>query len=524
MKFALLGISHETNTFSEVPASYEEFENSGRSGLLYGKGILDHYKESNYTIAGYIESSLKNNFNLIPLMHAQTGPIGTITKDAYDKISTEMFNMLKNQAPWDAVLIANHGAAVSEEFPDMDGQFCKSVRKIVGPNVPIGITLDMHANVSKMVVDNTDACLVWRTCPHLDAKIRGSKCGDIIYKTVKKEIVPIQHIETPPLLVNIVKQFTGEEPMKSLVDDCFKENETLGVIDTSIAEGYPYADVEQMGMSWIAITDNNANLAEKTAKSMARKGWNKREDLNAPVMSIEEALNKANQEYVGPKPEGIENPLPSDGSALQIMPESEHSSLGPYVLMDVGDNIGGGSSADSTFIVHSARELNISGILQTLYDPEAVKICVKSGVGTNIELFVGAKTDSMHGKPIKIIGKIRNISDGKFLDHRPTHGGFSNFDNGTSVKIDTDDGNTILLNSNRSGNTTREQMYSNGIKPESYKIIIAKGVSSPRPAYQPIAAKILIVNTPGVTTADLNTFNYIRRRKSLYPFDLNANY
>ena len=223
-------------------------------------------------------------------------------------------------------------------------------------------------------------------------------------------------------------------------------------------------------------------------------------------------------------PEGVENPLPSDGSALQIMPESSHSSLGPYVLMDVGDNIGGGSSADSTFILHSAREININGILQTLYDPEAVKICVKSGVGTNIELMVGAKTDSMHGKPIKIIGKIRNISDGKFLDHRPTHGGFSNFDNGTSVKIDTDDGNTILLNSNRSGNTTREQMYSNGIKPESYKIIIAKGVSSPRPAYQPIAAKILIVNTPGVTTADLNTFNYIRRRKSLYPFDLNANY
>ena len=167
MKIALLGISHETNTFSEVPASYEQFQNSGRDGLLYGKNILDHYKESNYTIAGYIESSLKNNFNLIPLMHAQTGPIGTITKDAYDKISTEMFNMLKNQAPWDAVLIANHGAAVSEEFPDMDGQFCKSVRKIVGPNVPIGITLDMHANVSKMVVDNTDACLVWRTCPCL---------------------------------------------------------------------------------------------------------------------------------------------------------------------------------------------------------------------------------------------------------------------------------------------------------------------------------------------------------------------
>ena len=130
----------------------------------------------------------------------------------------------------------------------------------------------------------------------------------------------------------------------------------------------------------------------------------------------------------------------------------------------------------------------------------------------------------MHGEPINIEGEVRNISDGKFEDHRPTHGGFTYFDNGISIRIDTNDGNTILLTSSRSGNTSREQMYSNGIKPEHYRIVVAKGVSSPRPAYQPIAADILIVNTPGVTTADLSTFHYKRRRKILYPFDLNANY
>ncbi|MQG47215.1 MAG: M81 family metallopeptidase, partial [SAR202 cluster bacterium] len=105
MKFALLGISHETNTFSKIPANYDQFKNSARDGILYGDKILNQFRHSNYTIAGYMEASEIYNFKLIPLMYAQTGPIGTITKDAYDVLSSEMFEMLKSQGPWDAVLI-----------------------------------------------------------------------------------------------------------------------------------------------------------------------------------------------------------------------------------------------------------------------------------------------------------------------------------------------------------------------------------------------------------------------------------
>ena len=167
MRIATLGISHETNTFSVIPATYEEFE---KRLIKKGNDLLDYFEDSNYTISGYIEASKKYNFDLVPLMYASTGPIGTITKEAYDKLSSEMMEMLENQGPWDGVLIANHGAAVSEEFPDMDAHFTKQVRKIVGNNVPVGITFDMHANISKETIKNTNICVVWRTCPHLDAK------------------------------------------------------------------------------------------------------------------------------------------------------------------------------------------------------------------------------------------------------------------------------------------------------------------------------------------------------------------
>ena len=112
--------------------------------VIRGQEIVDQFGESDYTIAGYLQGAEELGFEAVPLMYARTGPIGTITKDAYDRLSTEMLTMLREQGPWDGVLIANHGAAVSEEFPDMDGEFTRAVREIVGPDVPVGITLDMH--------------------------------------------------------------------------------------------------------------------------------------------------------------------------------------------------------------------------------------------------------------------------------------------------------------------------------------------------------------------------------------------
>ena len=521
MRIATLGISHETNTFSVIPATYEEFE---KRIIKKGNALLDYFEDSNYTISGYIEASKKYNFDLVPLMYASTGPIGTITKDAYDKLSSEMMELLENQGPWDGVLIANHGAAVSEEFPDMDADFTKKVRKVVGNDVPVGITLDMHANISRETIMNTNICVVWRTCPHLDAKPRGFKCASLIYKSIKKKIIPTQYIETPPMLVSIVKQFTGQEPMKSLVDQCVEENFQEGVLDTSISEGYPYSDVEEMGMSWITVTDNNISLAKNISKKLAKNAWEKREELNTPVPGITEALKMANNIYVGPKPDGIENFVPDNGDALQENIDSNHAHLGPVVLMDVGDNIGGGSTADSTHILKVARDLKIESYLQSICDPQVVEDCIKAGENSKIEIFVGGKIDHMHGNPVKLEGTVIRIDDGKYEEHRPNHGGFRFFDDGKRVRFETDDGVTILITSKRTGNTAIEQMYSIGIFPEKYKIVIAKGVSSPRPAYQPIASKIILVNSPGVTTSDLSFFEYKNIRKNMFPFDKKAKY
>jgi len=521
LRFAVLGIYHETNTFSDVPTDYESF----RAGTLRRDEMFEEHRDSNFTIAGFIQGADELGFEMVPLMYAFAGPIGTITKDAYDRLTDEIFGMLRDEGPWDGVLLANHGCAVSEEYPDVDAAFTASVRDIVGPDVPVGVTFDMHANISKETVANTDACVVWRTNPHMDPKQRGRKTAEIIYRAAKGEIKPVQWIEMTPMLVNIVKQFTGEEPMKNLMDDAVEANNRPGILDTSVAESYPYSDVREMGMSFIVIADGDVDAARDAARWMALRAWEHREGLNEVQPSVEEALQMAEERYVGPKPVDVLNYWPVDGAAIQ-MPEKdpEHGDLGPIVLMDVGDNVGGGASADSTFILAAAQKMGIRSFLQSLYDPESVQACLAAGVGAEVTLDVGAKTDKMHGEPVRVTGKVRTIADGYYDVTRAIHGGFKNFDVGTEVRLDTTDGHTLLLTTLRSRNTSREAMYHVGIFPEQYRVVVAKGVIAPRAAYQPVSAEIILVNTPGVTTADLSFFEYQHVRESLYPFQLDAVY
>ena len=302
-------------------------------------------------------------------------------------------------------------------------------------------------------------------------------------------------VEMPPVVVNIVKQFTGEEPMLGIMRDAETVIDRPGMLSASVGEGYPYADVAEMGMGFLAISDGDEAAARDAARWMAARAWERRERLVGDTPPPEEALRAA-----------------------------ASAGKGPVVLMDVGDNIGGGSSADSTILLAEAKRQGIRSYLQSLYDPEAVAACVSAGVGTEITLKVGGKTDDMHGSPIEVTGKVRLISDGKFEDPEPTHGGFRYDDGGTTAVLETTDGHTLVLTNLRVGNTSRQQMYSLGIRPEEKQVVVAKGVVSPRPAYAPIASEVILVNTPGVTTSDLSFFDYEHRRRPLYPFEADAVY
>lgn len=487
IRIALLGLCHETNTFSSVTTDLAKFE---RDGILRGKEIIAAHGTAHTSLSGFLAAGKDDpSIEIVPLIWAWANPSAAITKDAFTNLTSEMFSLLRNGGPWDAVFLAQHGAAVSEEFPDADGEIVRRVRELVGEDVPIGVTLDMHANVTSEVVRNATIVVGFQTNPHIDARERAEECASLILETVRGRIKPVMAFSQIPAVINILRQSTLEEPMSVIVNYALRALSKKQILSVSVFEGYPYADVEAMGMSCLTISDGNYELAKATTKEIADEIWSHKSDFQGYACSATEAV---------------------------MQPCNENR---PNVLLDVGDNIGGGGTADSTFLLVAALEAKVNGFLMILHDPQAVNICIASGLGTKVSLEVGAKKDKRHGKPVLVNGVVSLISDGKYEEPTPIHGGYRFFDSGPTVVLEMANDALLILTTKIALPISLEQIRSLGIQPEERRVIVAKGTISPQAAYRPIAGKVILVNTPGDTSSNLEHFEYKRRRRPLHPFE-----
>lgn len=477
------------------------FEKSGLQTYAVQRGAqyYEMHEKSQTSMSGYIQGSKKYDFELVPLIFAATDPSGTISKEVFDSLVGEALKMLRDQGPFDGVLLNQMGAAVSENHPDMDGAVARLVKETLGEQVPVVMTLDLHANVSQQMSDQTDALVIYKTNPHTDAVPRAIDACELIDRMARSDWRPAKWLEKPPMVVGIFQHDTRVEPMKSIIDDLETVLAKPGVVGGSIGQGYPWSDVFENGLACYVLHEDSQEEARNHARWIAERAWENRRILHTPT---------------GPGP--VE--------AVEIAINYKSEGAGPYVLLDVGDNIGAGSSGDSTFLLSEAVKQGANSWLQTVRDPEAVEQCLLAGAGNEVSLNVGGKSDSLHGSPVKISGRISRISDGQFEDTGTVHAGWRYFDGGTTVVIETDQGPTVVLVSSRVGNMSREQYYSLGYKPEDFDLVVAKGVVSPRPAYQPIASEMVSVNTAGATSGDMFSFSYKNIRRPIFPLDEECSY
>ena len=492
MRIGIAGFMHESNSFLNVPTTLEQYQ---ETGIQYGDQVTEVWRDAHHEVGGFFQGAEQLGFTPVSLMMASTVPGGPLTEDTYETLAKDLVQRVKGAKGLDGLLLSLHGAMVAEHQPDADGETLARLRKALDREFPMIVTLDIHANVSARMVENASALIIYRTNPHLDQRARGLEAAQLIYRMVKGEVHPVMAAEFPPLVINITKQYTGQEPAASLIHGLEEVLKRPKLVSASVAEGYPYADVEEMGMAFVAVADGDAGAAKDAARWMVQRAWERRHSFVGDASSPDEALRRA-----------------------------ADSPKGPVVLMDMGDNVGGGSAADSTILLEEAMHQGIGNMLVILYDPESVKACVQAGVGSTVTLRVGGKTDDKHGRPIPIQGRVRILSDGKFMEEEPRHGGKRFYDQGTTAVVETGERNTIVLTSLREVPTSLEQVLSLGIKPQRKQIIVAKGVVSPRPAYEPIASEVVLVNTPGSTSADLSTFDYQRRRRPLFPFEPDTAY
>ncbi|MFH1301167.1 MAG: M81 family metallopeptidase [Planctomycetota bacterium] len=487
MRVGIISLQHESNTFIQSATTLADFE---YDVLATGDEIYPIFKTAAHEIGGFFAGLAEAGIEAVPIFVARALPGGTITAETVETLVQKMLQELQQAGPLDGLLVAPHGAGVSENERDLDGYWLKLVRQQVGAELPIVCTLDAHANVSQTMIDACDATIVYRTNPHIDQKDRGMEAARLMQRILKGEVKPTQAACFVPVAINIERQHTSSEPCASLYKQADQILQEPSVLSNSVILGFPYADVEEMGSGFIVVTDNDASRAQQLADQLGESLINRREEFVAQLISIENALDQAEQ--------------------LE----------GPICFLDMGDNIGGGSPADGTTILHAIQQRQGPKSFACLYDPAAAQQAISAGPGATLSgLAMGGKTDDQHGTPLVADVTVLSVHDGFFTESQVRHGGKTEYQMGPTAVVQTDFGLTLMLNSHRTPPFSLGQLTSCGINPADFQILVAKGVQAPLAAYSPVCPNLIRVNTPGVTSADMEQFEYQYRRRPLFPFE-----
>jgi microcystin degradation protein MlrC len=486
VRLFLAMLSHETNTFSNVPTDRAQFE---ARDLRYGGEIIEVYRGTGTCLGGMIGAAERLGATLIPSVAASASPAGLVTRDIYEHVKQRMLADLKRAGRLDGVLLDLHGAMVPEGIDDGEGDIIAAVREAVGPGVPIAVTLDFHGNLGRDMIAKADLLHGYKTYPHVDMAERGVEATERLAQVISGRITPTAAWRKPPLMPPLGRQGTARGPMRRLYDLADEMEKDPRVISISLFAGFPYADIPDAGLGIYVVTDDDQALAERLAGQLERVAWEHRREFIHSARPVKEAVARA---------------VAAEGR--------------PIVLADMADNTGGGAAGDGTEILRELLRVGArSATVACIWDAVAVQTCIKAGVGTRITLDIGGKVDDRHGAPVSVTGTVRTLSDGRFVHRGPMMHGLPGRLGATAV-LDVNDIKVILI-SYRWQTLDPEMVRFVGIDPLLEKILVVKSTIHYRAAFEPIAKEIIEVDAPGLSSSNLSRFEYRRIRRPIFPLD-----
>ena len=486
IRIGLLGFYHEANSFAPVRVDDVYVR---AAGTFWGEDVLREFRGSASTAGGFIAAAeTDGQVDLVPMVLSVLVPAGPVTAEALATQVGYFRESLAANGPFDGVLVVLHGAAVAEDVDDVDGHLLEVVREAVGPATVVGTSLDLHANISSRMCDAADLLNTYRTNPHVDARPMAEEIGRLVFATARGLIVPTMSFVPIPAFINILRQNTDVPPMSDVIADVVATAGRPGVLTATVAEGYPYADVPEMGMSAVVITDDAPAQAAELAHVLAEEVWQRRDEFDARIPGPEEALSIA--------------------AATEAT---------PVLLLDVGDNIGGGSPGDSVVLLEAAIRTGFRDLVTIVNDPAAAASAHRAGIDGILDVQIGPSASAVAGRAT-VVG----LSDGIFEATGTLHAGFRRFDAGPSAALRLETGQTVVATTRVTLPLTPVQLEEIGLSLSDYRAIVAKGVHSPLAGYGPHVGLVVQVDTPGVTGADCSQLPYRRRRRPLFPLERDA--
>lgn len=483
MRIAVAGFMHESNNFSPSRADRAAFVNQS---LRFGADLVEEWEKAHHEMGGFIEGVRASGAELVPLVMAWATPSGPVAREAFEEIVAAIIKGVQEQKP-DGLLLALHGAMVAEHQPDGDGEVLARLRTALGPKLPIILSLDLHGNLSERLIELSTAAVSYRTNPHVDQRARGLQAAQWMVRLLRGEIKPVQALAKPPVIVNIMVHDTSQPPLKILIDEARKVEQQPGILGVSVLPGFAYADVPQMGPAIVVVADGDRDLARREADRLGRMLWDMRSRLTRDL------------------------PAPYEAVKLALA-----SSQTPVIMVDTGDNVGGGSAADGTVLLAELLRQQATDAVVCLYAPEEVQACQRAGVGNHVQLSVGGKVDRLHGDPVDVHGRVRLLHEGTYLEAQVRHGGKRLNNMGLTAVVELPGRVSLVLNSLRHPPFSLGQITSVGIDPKQQRVLVVKAAIAYKAAYVPIAGSVIEVDTPGITAVNPRHFDY-KHIRPMYP-------
>jgi microcystin degradation protein MlrC len=484
-RIAIAGILTECNDFTSALITEDDFE---RVELLRGEQMLER---SDGVVGGALSGLAKHpDFVPVPLLFTSTSPGGALTDQCFTKFHDEIIQLTKQAGHLDGVLLLLHGAAVSVSVDDIEGELLQSVRKVVGDDIPIMVTLDLHAHITEKMVALSTALFGWETYPHMDSFTTGARAAELIVRTIKKEVFPVQVMARVPVLTSAINASTERPgPFYDLMKKAKNWEHAGKCLSSSVFLVHPYIDRPEMGSGALIVTDGDPESAAAMAREIAQEYWDRRQEFEPEVWKAGTAIHGAVKK--GPK---------------------------RSVLTEVADTCGGGSAGDCVAVLHALLEIdsNIKAIYPVV-SPHAAAVAAAAGIGSEVELFIGAEIDKKWGPPVKIKGHVLKVSDGEFIYQGGVWDGASGRMGATAVvRVGAID---IVIATFPTYEWRDEQYRSLGLDPAEYQLIVVKNPMNYFMTYSPIADYFYVIDSPGPTPATCKSLVYTKMQRPFFPFD-----
>ncbi|MCY4589053.1 MAG: M81 family metallopeptidase [Alphaproteobacteria bacterium] len=490
-RILIAGFKHETNTFSSQPADLAAYE---ARGLHRGDALLWAYAGTRTEIAAYLDAAERYGWDIVIPISGNATPSGPVTTECFETIVGEVIEAVARDGPFDAVLLALHGAMVTEEHEDGEGEMLRRVRAVVGAGVPIGVSLDLHANVTDVMAEHADILISYRTYPHVDSYETAQRVALRVAGMLDGTSGPTTTVARGEMLDGLDHgRTTSPGPMLdilALCDDIAAREE--GILDISLNAGFPWADIHDAGPTVMVVGEGRDPRYRRIADRIVSEIWNRRRDVTVDPLTPRQAMDRIAE--LGP------------GSA-------------PVVVADFADNPGGGGYGDATGLLGAMLEARLERAAMTMMqDPVSVQACFEAGTGAEVALELGGRTDPAYGAPISVNARVEQLCEGQFRLEGPMAKGVMSTA-GPSARISVG-GVQVCLSTLRGQALDRQHFRHFGIEPDTMAVLAVKSAQHFRAAFAPIAREVLVVDDGrGLTSRNYRALTYRRLRRPVYPLD-----